>query len=167
MKIKIRAATKQDGEQLAQLWMNVWQTNLKKYMPDDFLNQFSHEKQKEKYSQRAIDPEWTLLVAEDRDGIVGMVGATNSNWEIQSYPKEIKAMYIAPSYQRRGIGTLLLDSIFAELKYQRIKGAMLWCIKDNQAACSFYENCGGKRIENITPPAEYSVVPHIIYAWEF
>ncbi len=165
--IKIRAATQEDGEQIAQLWMTVWQTNLKGYMPSGFLNQFSHEQQKEKYSQRAVDSEWILLVADIENAIVGMVGAKNSSLETPPYQKEIKAMYVTPSYQRKGIGTLLLDSIFAELKLQGVKSTVLWCIKSNTMAMSFYENRGGKKIENIVPPVEYSSVPHILYGWQF
>ncbi len=44
---------------------------------------------------------------------------------------------------------------------------MLWCIKANHAACAFYEKQGGKRAESINVPTEYSVVPHIMYTWEF
>ncbi len=71
MKINIRPAIKQDGEKIANLWLNVWHTSLKDFMPNGFLDQFTHEKQKEKYSARALDPEWILLIAENSNDIIG------------------------------------------------------------------------------------------------
>ncbi len=48
-KVKIRPAVIQDSDQLATLFMNVWHTDFKNLLPKDFLNQFQHEKQKQKY----------------------------------------------------------------------------------------------------------------------
>ncbi len=39
-----------------------------------------------------------------------MIGAKNNSLEA-THSKEIKAMYIAPSYHRKGVGTLLLNNI--------------------------------------------------------
>ena len=96
-----------------------------------------------------------------------MVGARDNQFEQLNYQKEIRAMYVDPDSQRLGIGTLLFDRILSELKQQHTESLMLWCIKANEAACSFYEKHGGQRIENIVPPKEYSAMPHVVYAWQF
>lgn len=62
---------------------------------------------------------------------------------------------------------MLFKNIFLELKKEGAVNTRLWCIKANSAACSFYKKHGGKRIENVRTPQEYSAMPHIIYAWEF
>jgi GNAT superfamily N-acetyltransferase len=168
MIIKIRLATVEDAEQIARLFMRAWHISLKDIVPDGFLDQFSHEKQKEKYIQRVADPEYILLVAELNGDIVGMIGAKDNHTESLSYQKEIRAMYVDPDFQRQNIGSLLLERMFLELKKSQPRNAMLWCIKANKTAGSFYEKHGGKRIEtNIKPPAEYSAIPHVIYGWEF
>jgi GNAT superfamily N-acetyltransferase len=107
-----------------------------------------------------------LLVAESNGKILGMIGVKDNDSEPLSYQKQITAMYVDPDFQRQGIGTLLLKSAFAQLKNQGVGSAMLWCIKSNRPACSFYEKYGGKCIENIKPPEEYAAMPHVIYAWE-
>lgn len=168
IEVNIRPARVDDAEQIATLFMRAWHISLKDIVPDDFLDQFRHEKQKEKYKQRVADPEYMLLVAENNGDIVGMIGARDNQGQSLSYRKEIRALYVDPDFQKRGIGSLLLGRMFLELKKSQACNAMLWCIKANAAACSFYEKHDGKRIEtNINPPEEYSAMPHIIYAWEF
>jgi GNAT superfamily N-acetyltransferase len=163
----IRLARHDDGAAMAQLFMRVWHTNLKDHVPEGFLDQFKHETQREKYTSRAIDPNWLVLVAESNAKVVGMLGATNNDTAPLIYKKQIKAMYVDPDSQSKGIGTALLKSGFAELTGIGSFNTMLWCISSNQQACSFYEKHGGKRIEGIAAPTEYSIVPHLIYAWEF
>jgi N-acetylglutamate synthase-like GNAT family acetyltransferase len=167
IQVKIRPAVIGDAEQISELFMKVWHTSLKDIVPDGFVDQFEHEKQKQKYAQRAVDPKWILLVAESGGSIVGMIGATDNNSEPLCYQKQIRAMYIATDVQRQSIGTQLLDRILVELMKQQVSNVMLWCIKANHAACSFYEKRNGQRIENVDPPDEYSSMPHVIYAWEF
>ena len=163
-KIIVRPATTQDGQQMAALFMTAWHTNLKDFVPAGFLDQFQHDKQKEKYSARVIDPAWILLVAEFQNNIVGMIGATASN--SNSDQTELKSMYIAPLYQRQGIGTLLLNKLFSELKRHNTKNVIVWCIEANKPACSFYEKHGAIRIKNIATPEQYSSFPHNSYNWD-
>ncbi len=104
-----------------------------------------------------------FLVAEIKDKIIGMIAVKENDSEPTSFHKQIKSMYVNSDFQRRGIGTLLLDKVLKKLKDQEIKNTMLWCIKANSKTCRFYKKHGGKRIENIPPPEEYSVAPHAIY----
>ena len=164
--ISIRKAVANDAEEMAQLFMRAWQISMKHFVPDGFVDQFQIEIQKEKYASRATDPQWTLLVAQYNDKIIGMIGAVNDNTERSFYQREIKSMYVDPDFQKQGIGKLLIEKLFLDLKKQQVQSAMLWCIKANQPACSFYEKHGGQKIENIPPPEEYSTMPHVIYAWK-
>ena len=76
-----------------------------------------------------------------------MIGAKDNNSEPLNYQKEIRAMYVDPDFQRKGIGTMLLDRILSELKEQQARSAMLWCIKANAAACSFMKNTAEKNLK--------------------
>jgi GNAT superfamily N-acetyltransferase len=166
VQLNIRPALSSDAEGMARVSMRAWHISLKSVVPDGFLNQFEHEKQKIKYAERAVDPSWLLLVAESQGKIAGMIGAKDNDSEPQSYQKQIKVMYVDPEFQSRGIGEALLAAVFAELKHQGVKRVMAWCITANEIACSFYEKCGARRIERIEPPEEYAAMPHVIYAWD-
>jgi len=135
------------------------------YFPDGFLKRFSFENQKTKYAERAKDPNWILLVAIENNKVVGFVGAIENDSEPLSYQKQIRSMYVGPDWQRQGVGSALFKAITTELKKIGANSVMLWCIRANVGACSFYEKHGGKHIENVPPPLEYSEMPHVIYAW--
>lgn len=54
----------------------------------------AYEKQRQKYAQRANDPEWILLVAELDKKIVGMIGATNNKSNPLLYKKNRLRQYM-------------------------------------------------------------------------
>ncbi|MCA9802726.1 MAG: GNAT family N-acetyltransferase [Cyanobacteria bacterium HKST-UBA02] len=81
------------------------------------------------------------------------------------YSKQIRALYVDPSCQRRGTGSLLLSEGLRILAASGAPNVMLWCIADNLAACSFYRRHGGRRIEGVMPPPDYRDMAHVIYAW--
>ena len=166
LNLNIRPAQPSDAEGMARISMRAWHITLKDIVPDGFLDQFEHEKQKAKYAQRAVDPAWLLFVAECQGKIVGMIGSQNNDSEPRFYEKQIKVMYVDPDFQNRGVGKALLANIFAELRQQGIERVMLWCITANKTACSFYERSGGRKIECVDPPEEYAAMPHVIYAWD-
>src|ERR1700735_1248061 len=87
---KIRCAVAADAEQMAALFMRCWQINLKEFTPDGFIDQFSHEIQKQKYIQRARDPNWIIFVAESGDKIVGTITGRDNPVEPSSYQKEVR-----------------------------------------------------------------------------
>jgi GNAT superfamily N-acetyltransferase len=167
VQLNIRPAFSSDAEGMASVSMRAWHISLKNIVPDGFLDQFEHEKQKMKYAERADDPSWQLLVAESRGKIAGMIGVRDNDSEPQAYEKQIKVMYVDPEFQRRGVGKALLAAVFAQLKEQGVRCVMAWCITANEIACAFYEKSGARRIEGIEPPEEYAAMPHVIYAWDF
>ena len=57
---------------------------------------------------------------------------------------EIAVFYIAPAYQRQGLGGKLLHFVLEKLKYNDCKKVFLWTMKDFPASNSFYRKAGGK-----------------------
>jgi GNAT superfamily N-acetyltransferase len=162
----IRPAQSQDAEALATLFMRVWSITLAPILPVGFLDQFDFEDQKAKYIERANDPNWILLVAVENGKVVGLVGARDNDVEALSYKKQIRSMYVDPDWQGKGVGSALFLQIRKELIERNAKNMMLWCITANEQARSFYEKHGGRLIEDVTLPEEFSVMPHIIYVWD-
>ncbi len=165
--VKIRPAESKDAQQMATLFMRCWQISLKDFTPPGFIDQFSPEVQKQKYLERLTDPRWTMFVVESDNRIIGMIAGKNNSAEPLAYEKEIRAMYVDPDFQKQGIGSLLFKELFSDFQKRQVRNAMLWCIKANYPACSFYEKHGGCKIENIKPRPEYSSMLHVIYTWEF
>jgi ribosomal protein S18 acetylase RimI-like enzyme len=61
-----------------------------------------------------------------------------------SHSGEIYALYLAPAFWRRGIGTALLKHGARHLKEQKHGTMCLWVLDKNQRAKAFYERWAGK-----------------------
>jgi ribosomal protein S18 acetylase RimI-like enzyme len=162
----VRRAKPEDGEEIARLFMRAWHISLKHLLPEGFLDKFEHRVQRDKYAERAKDPDWALYVAEADGRVAGLIGAKDNDTPPPGYQKQIKSMYVDPDFQRRGLGQALLKHLFAEMKKDGVKNAMLWCISTNAPACAFYEGQGGRKIEGVPLPEEYAALPHVVYAWD-
>jgi GNAT superfamily N-acetyltransferase len=85
------------------------------------------------YLMRNVVPECAIRVAQVGDEIVGFVAASSSS---------VAQLYIRTSYQRRGIGTLLLNWA----KQQSRGDLWLYTFARNTGACAFYERSGFKAV---------------------
>lgn len=117
--MKIRKAKESDIHQLEKIFLVVRQQtftwdNPNKFKLEDYKN--------------ATDGE-TVFVAEEDGRIVGFI----SVWERDAHPF-IHHLFISADHQRKGIGTLLIKSLFAWLpRPYRLK-----CVLKNQGAIAFY-----------------------------
>jgi ribosomal protein S18 acetylase RimI-like enzyme len=91
--------------------------------------------------RRALQDGDALFVASDGDGIIGLGHARGDR---------IDALYLLPSYQRRGIGRALLSRLLADLHNRGIAEATLDVVAANVNAIKFYRALGaypvGRRI---------------------
>ena len=55
---------------------------------------------------------------------------------------EIAAIYVLPSYWRRGVGRLLCEHIIAEAHRQALQAIVLWVLESNERARHFYSSLG-------------------------
>ncbi len=79
-----------------------------------------------------------LLVAKDKDRVIGFVGYGQSTEEPEY--GEIFALYVLSEYRGMGIGRRLMDAGLEKLKeYPKIH---VWLLKENRRAFRFYEKCG-------------------------
>lgn len=74
-----------------------------------------------------------VIVAEIEGAVVGYASYTD---------KSLSNMYVLPDYQRRGVGSKLLDAILRRIP----TGVELWVFEDNVEAIRFYERNGFKTV---------------------
>ena len=55
---------------------------------------------------------------------------------------EISAIYVLPSYWRRGIGRLLCEQMVAEARTRGFAEVVLWVLESNERARGFYDSLG-------------------------
>ena len=56
---------------------------------------------------------------------------------------EIFELYVAPAFQGVGLGSRLFSTVKKALKREGFDRLVVWALKDNEAACSFYGGLGG------------------------
>jgi pimeloyl-ACP methyl ester carboxylesterase/ribosomal protein S18 acetylase RimI-like enzyme len=121
--VKIRKATESDIDQLELLFLVTRREAFDWKKPDQF--------KREDY-KKATEGE-TIFVAEDGNVIVGFV----SVWEHDSIPF-IHHLFVAQDHQNKGIGWLLIKSLFPLLPLPyRLK-----CVAQNKKALRFYQKTG-------------------------
>ena len=127
--IKIRKVRENDTSQLEMLFLITRQQTFKWENPDKF--------RLEDYRQATVGE--TGFVAEDeKSTILGFI----SVWE-QEHPPFIHHLFVSPNHQKKGIGELLIRSLFAWLPLPyRLK-----CLARNKEALDFYRKHGWIEIE--------------------
>jgi ribosomal-protein-alanine N-acetyltransferase len=85
------------------------------------------------------DTRW-YVVAEHGGQIVGYAGLLTS--VMTGDPADIQTIAVASGYQRRGIGTLLMDELIAEAGRRDASELLLDVRVDNDVARRFYEGYG-------------------------
>jgi aminoglycoside 6'-N-acetyltransferase I len=85
-----------------------------------------------------------LVVAIDDGVVVGMASAVDYVHPDKAPQLWINEVGVAPAYQRRGIGRLLLDALLAHGRTLGCTEAWLGTEEDNLPARRLYESAGGE-----------------------
>ncbi len=106
------------------------------------------------------------LVAESDGGLAGFGLAGPSGDASFGGRGEIKFLYVAAEFQRRGIGRRLIAAMARHLAERGYTGVGLSVVIGNEAAIAFYEGLGGRSIGNFTDPGPLWRSANFIYAWD-
>ena len=91
------------------------------------------------------DPRHRLVVALDKDLVVGFVSAVIYVHPDKPAPELwINEIGVAPEYHRQGIGKALMQAILEEAKRARCREAWVLTDRDNIAAMKMYTAAGGE-----------------------
>ena len=145
----IRDGIKEDSEKIARLKIDNWRKTYSKIFPEDFLNNLSLTKEKEKYLNNLKNKN-VIIYEKEKEPIAYCYYGENAKYK--DYQGEVFALYVKNNCQECGIGTKLLQYAIKDLANKSNK-IFLWCAKENTRAISFYQKNGfkiiGEEIENI------------------
>lgn len=121
-KVHIRSAQSDDRGQCAEI-----HTKARAQM--EYLPALYSPKQVRDWMSGVVFKNETVIVAEEEGSVVGYA----------SYTAElISNLYVLPKFQRRGVGTALLQHVLRD----RPNGISLWVFEQNTGAIRFYESNG-------------------------
>lgn len=132
-------ATEKDAALLAQIHVETWKHSYRNYVPQEVLDDRKVTKERLEKMKNDIRQGLVFVVSID-DRPAGFLTLASGFGE----EAKIAAFYIAPAYQRQGLGGKLLDFVLEKLKHNGGKKVFLWTMKDFPASNSFYRKAGGK-----------------------
>ncbi len=94
--------------------------------------------------------EQSALVAMVDNKIVGFTMFGKNREAKYDYQSEIYGIYLLEEFQRQGMGYQMFERSVHWLKEKGYINMILWVLKDNLSAISFYEKMGGKIVAEKT-----------------
>ena len=107
----------------------------------------------EETAKEDIDNGWLYILKKDGK-IIGAVSAGDFDWfnDLQWKPKnpcDFARIGVAPAFQSRGIGTIMVQNVIKIMKSKGFDGIRLIVSKTNPAALALYEKNGFERCGEI------------------
>jgi len=133
----IRAATREDARQIAEIVVEDWQRAYRGIIDDAYLDAMSVEERYQRESQRYRQ----YRVAADGKAVLGFTW--NEMTGDEAADCEIIALYVRYARRNSGIGRALFQDSIDIFRAAGKKRMILWCLKENEAARRFYEKMGG------------------------
>ena len=138
----IRRAVSEDAEKIARIHVSSWQAAYDGMIPAEYLSGLSVERRQALWSQIICDANDPVLVSLEGDRIVGFCHVTSSRDEHSDGCAEITAIYVDPSFWRRGHGQALCGAAISYAAEKAFAEITLWVLTENQRARHFYEEMG-------------------------
>jgi ribosomal protein S18 acetylase RimI-like enzyme len=145
-KVRIRAATPEDADAIAEVFIASFATL-------SFLPRLHTNAETIDFIANKVLREQEVLVAEQNGGIVGFVAMAHGNF--------LEHLYVHPDSQGRGVGSVLLT----RAKQRMPNGFRLWLFQQNTQARRFYERHGLRAIEFTEGAGNEEQMPDAMYEW--
>ena len=138
----VRTARPADAGRLGTLEVRSWQYAYRDIFPAGELEKMSPRRRMIRWARRldGANPAEISLVAEGDDGVVGYLQCGPSRGGRAS-AGEIYSVYVDPLHWGCGVGTGLMEVAF-DWMAPRFESTLLWVVRENERARSFYESRG-------------------------
>jgi ribosomal protein S18 acetylase RimI-like enzyme len=78
---------------------------------------------------------------------------------------ELYEIYLLPEYQGVGLGTRLFLAARREMSRFGFDSVVVWALADNEQACRFYRNAGGRKVARASERFGTVQLSKIAFAW--
>ncbi|GAB4450444.1 MAG: GNAT family N-acetyltransferase [Chloroflexi bacterium OHK40] len=137
---RIRPATLADAEAIAGVHVASWRSAYQDILPTEFLAGLSVERRATFWARQLADPaspDVTLVAEHPSAGIIGFANAGAAQELFPGYDAELRAIYLLHTYQRAGVGRVLMARVAADLLARGHAALFLWVFAEN-ASRHFY-----------------------------
>jgi len=161
----IRPATLEDATAIARVHVASWQSTYREMLPDEFLASLSETGYAERWKRVIGDGSSKVYVAEDGGEVVGFASGGRERAGETGYTGELYAIYVIDAAQRRGFGRELVRATVAGLRELGLDDMIIWVLRDNQPARSFYERLGGVYVRGQPITIGSVTLEEVSYGW--
>jgi ribosomal protein S18 acetylase RimI-like enzyme len=163
----LRDTRPEDAEAIARLHVEIWRTTYRPFVPQavyDRLDVPARVIQWQELLAPADDGRGTLLA--EVDGVLAAFSYYGPPGDpVFGDLGELKKLYVAETFARRGLGRLLLLASAKRLRDQGYPGVGVGVLAENLPARAFYEAQGGKLIASYVDPGPNWRSDNVVYAW--
>ena len=160
----IRPARAKDAPALSAAYKEAWRNAYQGIIPHLSLERLLSRRGL-RWWENAVRKRSPLLVLDFGGEAAGYVTFGRCRLGRAPFQGEIFELYLHPTYQGLGLGEKLFDGARARLAEMQLKGLLVWALVDNEAACSFYLQLGGKPIAEGAESFGETSLRKIAFAW--
>ena len=164
----IRPAEVNDSEGIAYVHVTAWQETYRGLMPEAVLEALSVERRARQWRETLQDVAsayHSTRVAESAGKIVGFVNYGRERESDKEYAGELFAIYILKSFQRQGLGHLLVQNAANGLLGLNLASMLVWVLSSNPYQ-KFYERLGGVYLREKTIQIGDAVLFEKAFGWK-
>jgi GNAT superfamily N-acetyltransferase len=165
--VQIRLAQLADIGGIARVHVDTWRASYRGIIPDAHLDSLSYEQREQRWRDNfaGAGPDVFMYVAADDDNrIVGFASGGPERDGDPTYQGELYALYLLPSYHRRGIGRELTHTVAHHLAKQGRSSMLVWVLAQNPAR-KFYEVLGGQYLYDKSVTIGGAELIEVAYGW--
>ncbi len=121
------------------LYLSSWKATYSGILPQARLDEVDHQLIAKLWAGIFAEldlPRHSILVAEERDELIGVVHLSPSVDDPNDM--EVARLYVLPEHQRRGVGSSLLADAERFGRLSGFRHASLWVVENHHAAQGFY-----------------------------
>jgi len=141
--IEIRWANYSDWQQLGCVHSESYRSAYQSIIPDDFLEDFTVEKQQEYYREILSEGQKRIAIMfADKKAIGLIIVGKCLDEDLDETFGEIRQIYLLKEYWGKGFGKRLINWGIDKIKEYGYFRTALWVLKENVNARRFYEHLG-------------------------
>ena len=161
----VRPAELQDAAAIARVHVAAWRSTYRGLLPDDFLASLDEAGYEDRWRRIIAEGSSRVFVAADSLEVVGFASAGRERAGENGYSGELYAIYVLREFQRRGHGRGLVQAVVGGLRELELPDMIVWVLRDNGGARSFYERLGGVYVRTQPITIGSALLQEVSYGW--
>ena len=162
---QVRLANVNDAQAIARVHVESWRATYPGIVPQDYIDSLDVEVFAERWRDRLhTQPELVIYVAEESGEIRGFASGGPARTQMDGFPGELYAIYLAPQAKSQGVGKRLFWAVAEALRRAGYEGIYVWVLDDNPSL-GFYRHMGGCRISEAEIELGGKTLKEVSYGW--